>query len=152
MEEETFRYFTYGSNLLQSQVIDRTGFKKEPVRAKLSGFKFAFNKQGRHNRVYANIVADPNEEVQGAVYEFDKSAFEKMASFEGGYHAVEVIVQLEGGELVRAKTFVADEKAVCEEKQPPPDYLEKIIRGATDCELDKDYTADIEERAKRGGR
>jgi hypothetical protein len=52
-------YFAYGSNLSSEQKECRTGTIREARRARLDGYRIAFNKRGGDGTGKANIVLHP---------------------------------------------------------------------------------------------
>ena len=77
------RYFAYGSNLFVNQKETRTGRIRQAVRARLKGYRFAFNKRGSGGQIYANIVPDDTGEVWGVVYLCNPEAIRSMDQCEG---------------------------------------------------------------------
>jgi hypothetical protein len=67
MSEDTW-YFAYGSNLNIGRKEERTGSIRESHVAKLAGYRLAFNKRGSNGEAYANLLANPTEEVLGVVF------------------------------------------------------------------------------------
>ena len=135
-------YFAYGSNLWQKQKEGRTGPIHKAIVAHLPGYRLAFNKRStRHlNRVYANIVPDPDAEVWGVIYECSPEAMCKMDRCEGSGYAREPIgVLIESGEAVEAVTYVATTKSVCQEDDPGEEYLTRIVAGAREHGLPERY-------------
>ena len=127
-------YFAYGSNLLVVRMEERTGPIREVHRARLVGYRFAFNKQRGHGDIYANIVPDDASEVWGVVYRCNAAALGKLDKAEGvsngDYERMAVSVELDSGETVPAVAYVACEKSICEPGMPSRVYLDMIVSGA----------------------
>jgi gamma-glutamylcyclotransferase len=106
-------YFAYGSNLLVDQKEKRTGRVRQPVRSRLKGYRFAFNKRGDIGQIYANIVPDDNAEVWGVAYLCNPEAIRSMDRYEGvasgHYERIQVVVEKDMGETAQAITYVAGE-------------------------------------------
>ncbi len=144
-------YFAYGSNLLVARMEERTGPLREVHRARLAGYRFAFNKQRNHGQIYANIVPDDASEVWGVVYRCNAAALGKLDKAEGvsngDYERMAVTVVLDSGERVAAIAYVACEDSVCEPSRPSRDYFEKIVTGAHHHKLPDAHIRMIEDLA-----
>lgn len=141
-------YFAYGSNLDVDQKTLRTGAIRCARRAKLLGYRFAFNKRGSNGNVYANIFPESNSVVWGVVYLCCPDAIHEMDCNEGvsggHYQHVSVTVVLEDGTDANALTYIAGDHFVCDVGRPKPVYLQKILRGAQHHGLPTDYIEEIE--------
>lgn len=149
-----FWYFAYGSNLATDQMVQRTGDIREARRARLLGYRLAFNKRGRDGSGKANIVPDPTGIVWGVVYRCSGEALEKMDRWEGvpsGHYVRKIVrVQLDNGDELEAVTYVAGPRFVDDALIPAPEYLEKILRGARHHHLPPDYIRNLQAQANRG--
>ena len=154
-------YFAYGSNLDPDQKTKRTGTIREQHRARLDGYRFAFNKlafkkPSGKEVAYANVVPDPQSCVWGVVYRCNPEAMAALDGYEaigsghrGHYVRETVTVQLDSGERVEADIYIAHPSWVRDGLQPPDDYLEKILRGAQHHGLPEDCIRFIESAAGR---
>lgn len=140
-------YFAYGSNLNAQQKEKRTGRIREARRARLPGYRLAFNKRAAGGGVNANIVPQVGDEVWGVLYRCTPAALSEMDHYEGvaegHYDRALVTVLLEDGQQVEAITYVAGQGFICSEGLPRKDYLERIVRGARDYGLPEDYVRRI---------
>lgn len=147
-------YFAYGSNMYRPQKEGRTSRIREgpdsPRIARLSGYRLAFNKRGGKGQLYANIIPIPGGEVIGVVYRCGPSTLDIMAEFEGGYDRKPVTVALDDGLQVEAITFIARKENTLDEARPSDEYLDKIINGAVEHGLPRDYIEKIRRLATGG--
>ena len=60
----------------------------------------------------------------------------------------QVDVRDENGQLYQALTYVAGTEYVCEEQAPSDKYLGRILKGAREHGLPKDYIKSIEQLAR----
>lgn len=138
-------YFAYGSNLLRSQMKERTEEQQESRTAVLRGYRVAFNKQGSKGPYYANIVPDAGGEVHGVIYRCSDKAMKVLDRREGGYSRNIVYVETADGKATKAIAYIADRPV--DERRPKDDYLDKIVTGAREHGLPADYIAHIETHA-----
>lgn len=141
-------YFAYGSNLSGEQKQNRTGPIREARRARLDGYRIAFNKRGNDGTGKANIVPDANRTVWGVVYRCSSDALDEMDRYEGvanGHYARKTVrVQTDAGDELDAITYVAGDSFVDDSCLPSKKYLETIIQGARQHGLPEDYIGEIE--------
>jgi len=141
-------YFAYGSNLARDQKVNRTGPVREERRARLDGYRLAFNKRGTDGTGKANIVPDEGGTVWGVVYRCSPSALNDMDGHEGvsGGHYVRktVRVRADGGEELDAVTYVAGSAYIHDSLTPSSEYLKTILRGAREHDLPDEYVRDLE--------
>lgn len=134
MSNDDLLYFAYGSNLDPLRKKQRTGPIREARKARLSGYRLAFNKRADDGGVYANVVCQPGSEVWGIVYRCNHEALASMDIHEGvsggHYERCYIEVEVTGGEIVQAITYVSGAIFICPDEQPTEEYLERIIRGA----------------------
>jgi cation transport regulator ChaC len=146
-------YFAYGSNMNLPRKEGRTGTVREARRARLHGYRFAFNKRsyGREQGVYANIVPDTDGVVSGVVYRCTAEVLDELDRYEGvaegHYERLQVEVMTDDGETVTAVAYIAGKNQVCKEGRPARDYLRLILEGARANRLPPDYVARLEELA-----
>jgi hypothetical protein len=135
-------------HLSVDQKEERTGRIRQAVRCRLPGYRFAFNKRGGKEQIYANIVPSPNNEVWGVIYLCNPIAMRTMDGREGvptGDYAREpVVVITDSGEQVTAQTYIAGPDFICPEGLPSQEYLQKIVTGARYHHLPEDYIQRIE--------
>ncbi len=144
--KEKVHYFAYGSNLDPNQMEKRGVFIYESMVGKLSGYELIFPifSQARSCGV-ADII--PGEGfVYGVVYTLDMRGMERLDMYEGFYNRERVKIQTKIG-TVEAFTYVVD-MPVEEKKEtfitPSKRYIETIIRGAEQHEIDQDYVNRLE--------
>lgn len=156
MESESREwYFAYGSNLATEQMVNRTGPIREARRARLAGYRLAFNKKGSDGTGKANIVPDSVGIVWGVVYRCTPETLSRMDKYEGvagGHYQRKVVhVRVDDGAELEAVTYVAGTAFVDNSNSlsPRPDYLQTIISGAQEHELPDDYIRDIKKLARQ---
>jgi gamma-glutamylcyclotransferase len=141
-------YFAYGSNLSRGQMEQRTGHIREERRARLDGYRLAFNKRGSDGTGKANIVPDAGAAVWGVVYRCSPDALREMDKHEGvaGGHYVRhlIRVRLDGGDELDAVTYVAGQTFLDAPLTPSAKYLGTILQGARQHRLPNDYIRSIE--------
>jgi len=141
-------YFAYGSNLDLKRIKQRMGKIPPFQRARLPGYRLAFNKRASGGGVYANIVREAREEVWGVIYQCTHQEIEVLDRYEGvaggHYRQVCVDVELENSEVVGAITYVAGDAFVCPEGRPSQEYLRHIVDGARKHGLPEQYVKSIE--------
>jgi gamma-glutamylcyclotransferase (GGCT)/AIG2-like uncharacterized protein YtfP len=142
-------YFAYGSNLCKKQMEKRLGRVPPARRACLAGYRIAFNKRGRHQgEVYANIVQQDGSHVWGVVYHLQPDELAKLDRCEGvgqgDYRRDTVDVVTEAGDTVHAETYFAGEQWLCPEARPSKEYAHKILSGAREHGLPKEYLRSLE--------
>jgi cation transport regulator ChaC len=147
-------YFAYGSNLATDQKEHRTGSIREAKRARLDGYRLAFNKRGSDGTGKANIVPDSGRTVWGVVYRMSPAALAKMDKYEGvagGHYSRRAVrVRCESGDDRDAVTYVAGHAFLDDSLTPAQNYLQKILQGARGHHLPEDYIREIEEAACQG--
>jgi gamma-glutamylcyclotransferase (GGCT)/AIG2-like uncharacterized protein YtfP len=145
-------YFAYGSNLDMGQKECRTGIIREARRARLDGYRIAFNKRGSDETGKANIIPDASRVVWGVVYLCNPTALNEMDKHEGvrggHYYRKNVRVECDSGELLEAVTYVAGEAFLQSSLARKPDYLQMIIHGARTHGLPQHYIHEIEGAAR----
>jgi cation transport regulator ChaC len=147
-------YFAYGSNLSREQKVNRTGPIREERRARLDGYRLAFNKRGTDGTGKANIVPDEGGTVWGVVYRCSPSALNEMDRHEGvsGGHYVRktVRVRADDGEELDAVTYVAGSAYIDNSLTPSSEYLQTILRGAREHALPDEYVRGVEALGRQG--
>ncbi len=146
-------YFAYGSNLLKEQMQGRTREVRQPQVCRLAEHRLAFNKQGKGDQVYANIMPDTGSEVWGVIYRCSPAAMKELDRYEGvaagHYHRQQIEVIGHDGATVKAVTYVAGDDHVCPDGQPSDEYLGRFLQGANQHCLPSDYIEGIKLLAKR---
>lgn len=146
-------YFAYGSNMCKARIEERLKRLPESRRCCLSGYRFAFNKRGKdRGQIYANIVLDPNDRVEGVVYRCTQAEIGLIDHYEGvkdGHYVRQPVdVAVDGAEVLAAETYFAGEQYLCEEGPPDGKYLRLILQGCQDHELSELHTAKIKLAAR----
>ncbi|MBE7463014.1 MAG: gamma-glutamylcyclotransferase [Planctomycetes bacterium] len=141
-------YFTYGSSLATDQKKNRTGFIREVKRARLDGYRLAFNKRGSDGSGKANIVAEPGETVWCTVFRCSPDALREMDKHEGvaggHYSRTAVRVRGDGDEALDAVAYVAGTAFLDNSLSPSHEYLQTILRGAREHHLPDDYISRVQ--------
>jgi len=141
-------HFAYGSNLSKHQKMDRTGPIREARRARLGGYRIAFNKRGSDGTGKANIVPDPRGTVWGVVYRCNPDALSAMDKREGvsagHYVRMNVSVAVHDDEDLSAITYVAGSTFIDNLLTPNPGYLQTILEGAREHGLPENYICRLE--------
>lgn len=136
-------YFAYGSNLLKQQMHRRTGRLRKTEVCRLPDYRFAFNKRGGPGQVYANIMPEAGAHVWGIIYRCSAAAMTKLDECEGvaggDYHRQNVEVTDRHGATIQAVTYVAGVDHLCPEGRPSDEYLSKVLRGARQIGLPREY-------------
>ncbi len=131
-------YFAYGSNVAPERMKERKVKFKSRERGGLRGWKLVFNKRGMDGTGKANIEREEGGVVEGALYLLKKEELEKLYPYEGfkgkgnpsnHYDLVEVEVERENGERVKALTFVALPWVIDNSVKPARWYLNLILKG-----------------------
>jgi len=141
-----FWYFAYGSNMWADQVRRRLGCVPPSRRARLKGWRLAFNKRSTKptDVVFANIVPDAGGEVWGAAYDMPAGLLDEMDRWEGeGYRREEATVTDDAGRTLAAVAYVARQGFILPEQPPTDAYLKRILAGAREQELPEEYIASI---------
>lgn len=135
--------FMYGAEIdpdvMRREYVDFTS----RVPARLEGFRLCFNVPDvtAPGAGCANIIGDPKDTVQGALYEIDPELLERLDRLhgvsDGRYVRVVVTVTTSEGETVRAETFVGDIRVYQDACQPELEVIERMT-AQTDV-LDSAY-------------
>jgi hypothetical protein len=161
---ESVRYFAYGSSMSPVDFGQLMGWQETelgkfievttPKRAILKGYRLEFNRPSKHDpqrEGRANIVPDPNGQVEGVLYRLSRTGFEFLDKHQTGYRR-EIVRVLEDGREVDALAFIAEESR--EGLVPSRSYLERLLLGAQQWKLSPEYqerlkgTATTEEEPK----
>jgi len=107
----------------------------------IKNYKLEFNKKSIDGSSKANITKSDGEIVWGICYVLDIDGFENLRKHEKGYEELEVTVYDENQEILfTAKTFISNK--ICD-KLPTKEYLDRIIKGAKQYKLPKDYISNL---------
>jgi len=145
------KYFSYGSNMLQSRLEDQKNRKGELVgevvdngMASLEGYSLAFNKLSQEGvSGKANIVQEKESETLGVVYELTGDQIALLDNIEGvGYKRVSIVVIFDD-EPIEVDTYIALDEATQEGLFPTRDYLDFIIQGAETHGFPEDYISSL---------
>jgi gamma-glutamylcyclotransferase (GGCT)/AIG2-like uncharacterized protein YtfP len=142
-------YFAYGSNLETKNMKKWLGRVPPSTIARLPDYRLAFNAEGfEPQEIYANIMPHAGSSVWGVVYECEPEDLKKLDEYEdvdGGYYrrGRVVVVTIEG-ERLAADVYLACEGRLCADGQPSTGYCMKIISGAREHGLPRDYIRQIE--------
>jgi len=141
MENDSFLYFGYASNLKRSLLEERIGdFPLSAEVGVLQGFGFRFNRENPDGSARANIIFSESEQVYGVVYKIDSKHYDQLMSTEPGYELIEVSVKISDA-LVIAQTFIARDHTSA--IYPSAEYLQVILDGAREFELPGSYCENI---------
>jgi len=130
-------YFAYASNLDPALLAEqhRVRFRSR-VRADLPGFRLVFNKAdpAQPGAGRANLVGDPRETVQGALYELNDTDIDRLDAAEGVregryFRATLLVRRATDGALVEAQVYVGTSRGVRNDLRPTREYLTRILAG-----------------------
>ena len=147
-------YFAYGSNMSTQQMLKRTGSIPESHIAQLNGYRLAFRKFCQTDEVYADVLPDASKTVLGVAYKSSQHLLERLDIFEGVaegcYRRESVQVQVEEtNECIEAVVYLGS-IAFCEiESQPSQEYLDRILAGLRDHQIDSMYVQSVLALARR---
>ena len=142
------KYFAYGSNLLKrrldlyapSALVRATGY--------ITGYKVRFNKRSIDGSGKCNVVKteDDKDRVYGVVYDFldaDKRDLDKHEGLGKGYHAEEIRVTTDNGEI-GCYTYIADGSSIDDSLKPYSWYKDFVVEGARQHRLPDEYVTALE--------
>ncbi|CAG5120734.1 unnamed protein product [Candidula unifasciata] len=128
----TFKYFSYGSNLLRERILINNPTAEVYGIGKLSGYKLMFDTPigCEHNRWYGAHAtirsADPDNYVCGVIWNVHMEDMENLDSQEAYYYPIEVQVIGDRGELVACRTYEMIEETTGD-CLPSPFYKKEYI-------------------------
>ena len=138
-------YFAYGSNLKLSQLLRRCPGSTVAGRARLPGYRLAFTRYSTKRKGgVADIVAEPEAEVWGVLYDVDDEGMASLDAFEGvprAYRRETVTVTDDEGVEREAQTYIAHRTG---EFAPGREYLDLIVTGAREHGLPDEYIRSVE--------
>ncbi|XP_023676953.1 gamma-glutamylcyclotransferase [Paramormyrops kingsleyae] len=144
MNQASFLYFAYGSNLLKERLQLENPSAKALCVARLTDHKLVFgNHRGlpsnRWHGGVATIEHSSGEDVLGVVWEMNIDDLESLDRQEnvrsGIYSPVEVSVWA-AGQKITCRTYIMNS---CVYASPSPQYLKVIVMGAEQNGLPEDY-------------
>jgi hypothetical protein len=117
------------------------------VRATLPGFRLVFNMPGREaeGAANANIIGDPKDTVQGALYEISNADLVQLDKCigveESDYTRVVLLVSSDDERTIEAVTYVGSPAAYRDDVRPTKEYVTHMLNGAD--VLDAEYLAKL---------
>jgi|GEM_PF-364118 len=131
-------YFAYGSNLLHRQMKERCPESSFVGAGVVEGYRFFINERG-----YANIVPDADSRVYGGIYLMTMADIASLDQWEG------VATECYKKRMLAATATTNSEDFDClvyidprvEPGPPQAGYLEKVLQGAQDCGLPREYVS-----------
>ena len=140
-------YFAYGKNLSEKVMKERIGREVKGEKGVLEGFELVFNKRASKpvGAGYANVINNPEKEVQGAIYEVEEAEISKLDSYEGypnHYQRVELNVTKDDGKEERCIVYIANSSKIGSELKPTKDYKSYLLKGKKF--MDDDYYTRLE--------
>jgi len=145
-------YFAFGSNLLREQLRNRCPDGQYLGVAKLPNYQVFFSGYSQNEKgALASIHPLPGNYVWGAMYELSNEDFAKLDRIEGANQSPprnnKKLVQCitEDGQVIRAMTYVVRENRPA---KPSQAYLDKIVKGAKELELEDNYIESIKRIAQ----
>ncbi|MCX6800643.1 MAG: gamma-glutamylcyclotransferase [Candidatus Diapherotrites archaeon] len=145
-------YFAYGGNLSLEELSGRVGRNLKPLfAAYLPNSKLAFPRESTYQRGgTAGYVPCKGKKLWGAVFLLSREEIEEKLDMHEGYYKknergsaytkMEVKIMREEGRELSAITYVANKTG---NFHPSKYYLDKIIKGAKECKLPKEYIEEL---------
>ncbi len=137
-----FWYFAYGSNLLQEQMMERTGaigqIAHPPKQARLENYRLVFQHLSEGYPAFANIQS-PGDGVLGVVYRCSQADLEKLDHYECGYDRQTITVTDQQGEVLEAIAYIVKPVPTIHYGRSSEEYLAKIVTGAREHALPETY-------------
>ncbi len=134
-------YFAYGSNLDIEQMRQRCPSSRPHVRGVLENHRIDFTHRSRRwGGGAADVVAQAEESVWGALYSLERSELELLDRFEGGYERLEIQVHAEKSGPVHALTYTVRIKGSF---LPTREYLEKLLRWGEHWDFPEAYLSHL---------
>lgn len=132
----------------KQQMLKRIGVIPDGRRARLDGYRLAFRKYHHTDEVYADVLPDASQSVLGVAYLCSPNALERLDIFEGvadGCYRRDVIqVQSEqASEILQAIVYRGSNAFSEIESQPSQEYLDRILAGLRDHQIDPSYTQQV---------
>jgi gamma-glutamylcyclotransferase len=151
---ETIEYFAYGSNMSSESMRAICATERFLGPARLAGHRLTFSRRSVLTGTgVADIVADPDRDVWGALYAIGLSELERLDRKEGlgfAYERREVVVRT--GEMTAhqaiAYSVIAKE---AEEICPSVEYVRLLLAGAAERSLPAEYVFSLQASAVSWG-
>jgi hypothetical protein len=130
----TVQYFAFGSNMDVSRMQQRDIPFRRRRWGILHGYTLTFDKQaaGAAGEGYATIDRDPDESVEGVLYETTWAGIRILDGYEGVpnhyWRLPRWIVQADGSR-VRAVVYIANPQMVVDGLRPAQRYLDHLLVG-----------------------
>ena len=135
-------YFAFGSNLHGARLRERAPSARALGAARLEGFRLCLDKLASDGSGKVNLAQDPTTSVWGVVFQIERADLATLDRFEPGYSQISVSVQLRGGGLLEAQTYL------CEQRTPglraQPWYHALILSGAREHDLPAEWIGILE--------
>jgi gamma-glutamylcyclotransferase (GGCT)/AIG2-like uncharacterized protein YtfP len=135
-------YFAYGSNMWKEELIGQKKINYHTAsKASLKNYRFIYNKKSTiDGTAKANIQECEGEKVWGVCYEIDENDLNKLKECEKGYFCIDITIFHKNYQKnVSARTFKAKPKFIETNIVPCADYRQKILKGAQQWSLPKEY-------------
>ena len=159
VQTKKFRYFAYGSNMLDERL-------KDPIRCPsskkikpstgsqhlLKGWKFSFSKSSRDKSGKGNIVETrkKGDKVYGVIFEIKYSEKDELDCAEKGYDDYEITILDEKNSRKNCeKVIVYYKKNPGRSKIPYDWYKEYIVEGAKKHNLPKRYIKELKKNEEK---
>ena len=143
-EMTPLHYFAFGANM-SSLVLRRRGIEvlsREPAR--LRGYRLAFDLAGVPwvEPAFASIVADPEHDVFGVLYQLTPEQLGRIDSYEGrGYSVIEVEVEGKRSGTKRSRTYQTKHPTLG--LRPSRRYLRILCEAARENALPPSYLREL---------
>lgn len=151
-------YFAYGSNMCEAEVAKSEGKFRTIGAARLDDHRLAFTRRSRTWQAgVADVVRSKGLSVWGVLYAIDETALRSLDVREG-FHGINstdnaydrhtlTVCLVQKKLTIQAVTYVVHDKEV-NEVPPSVDYLDRLITGAREKNLDEDYVNFLVELGK----
>jgi hypothetical protein len=145
MDDISFYYFAYGSNLPFQRMLKRTSNNiQRKGKFAWEGRRLVFSKKSSDGSGKCTAIATSNEHVVwGAIYQVTHEDKAKLIQCEIGYHEIPLRFPVDG-ELKLGFTFVANPDQIDKWLHPYTWYKRYVLAGAREHDFPQCYIADIE--------
>ena len=130
------RYFAYGSNMWNEQMLKRCPHSRKIGVAVLPGYRWIITSRG-----YASVVPSADDSVEGVLFELTTGDEEAMDRFEGvsvGHYRKQVLPVNLDGKSIDAMVYI---DLITDEGEPKEEYIDRINAGLADAGLSDAYVA-----------
>ncbi|CAL1533273.1 unnamed protein product [Lymnaea stagnalis] len=146
--EETFLYFSYGSNLMKERIHINNPTAVLFGVGKLNGWRLTYDVPRDHepslwHGASATIRPSCNEYVYGVVWKIKSEHMAFLDSQETFYQPIQVTIEMEDGRTVGCRSYEMHQNTTGNHL-PSPHYKEVIVRGAKQNNLPEDYIRYLE--------